>query len=215
MLACRIHAKDDLRIEAYEQQRFGAVVQPSEGEVADYFARWNHDVVGSSRFNLTFEDGRNFLLTSPATYDVITLESIHPKWDAGNASLYSREFYRLCKSRLNPSGFISQWAPLNGMTLQEFKTILRTFSEAFPHASLWFAQPTSYLAATNAILLGSQAPLAIDTERLRAAFFLSMAGLECEPPRPLPHMALSHRPDDWMVRAFAWIWRGRPEPAWS
>jgi spermidine synthase len=139
-------------------------------QATGYFDRWNHGVAGSSRFNLTFEDGRNFLLTSSRGYDVITLESIHPKWDAGNASLYSRDFYRLCKSRLAPGGFVSQWAPLNGMTLPEFKTILRTFSEAFPHASLWFAQPTSYLAATNAILLGSQAPLAIDTERLRAAF---------------------------------------------
>ena len=139
-------------------------------QAAGHFARWNHGVAASSRFNLTFEDGRNFLLTSSRTYDVITLESIHPKWDAGNASLYSRDFYRLCKNHLAPGGFISQWAPLNGMTLAEFKTILKTFSESFPHASLWFAQPTSYLAATNAILLGSQAPLSIDTDRLRAAF---------------------------------------------
>jgi spermidine synthase len=134
-----------------------------------YFARWNHGVANSPRFKLTFEDGRNFMLTSTRSYDVITLESIHPKWDAGNASLYSREFYRLCKSRLGPGGLVSQWAPLNGMTLQEFKTILRTFSEEFPHASLWFVQPTSYLASTNAILLGGQERLAIDTDRLRAA----------------------------------------------
>jgi spermidine synthase len=134
-----------------------------------YFERWNHGIARSPRFKLTFEDGRNFLLTSTRTYDVITLESIHPKWDAGNASLYSREFYRLCKSRLNPGGFVSQWAPLNGMTLQEFKTILRTFSEEFPNASLWFVQPTGYLASTNAILLGGRERLAIDTDRFLAA----------------------------------------------
>jgi spermidine synthase len=135
-----------------------------------YFERWNHGVARSSRFRLTFEDGRNYLLTSPGTYDVITLESIHPKWDAGNASLYSRDFYRLCKSRLGPGGLVSQWAPLNGMTLEEFRTILKTFSEVFPHSSLWFVQPTSYLAATNAILVGSQERLSIGTDRLLAAF---------------------------------------------
>ena len=134
----------------------------------DYFEHWNHGVARSSKLKLPFEDGRNHMLTSPGTYDVITLESIHPKWDAGNAGLYSRDFYRLCKSRLNPGGFISQWAPLNGMTFEEFRTILRTFSEEFPHSSLWFAKPTGYLAASNAILLGSQQPLAIDLDRLLA-----------------------------------------------
>jgi len=47
-------------------------------------------------------------------------------------------------------------------------------------------------------------------ERLRAAVFLWAAGIECEPPKPAPHLGLSHRPDDWMVRAFAWIWSARP-----
>ncbi len=139
-------------------------------QATGHFERWNHGVAQSPRFRINFEDGRNFMLTSTRTYDVITLESIHPKWDAGNASLYSREFYRLCKSRLDRGGFISQWAPLNGMTLREFKTILRTFSEVFPHASLWFVQPTSHLASTNAILLGAQERLSIDTDRFLAAF---------------------------------------------
>jgi len=147
-----------------------AELSPDVARAAAYFDRWNHGVIESSKFEITFEDGRNYLLTSPSTYDVITLESIHPKWDAGNSSLYSRDFYRLCKSRLNPGGFISQWAPLNGMTLAEFRTILRSFSAEFSHSSLWFAKPTGYLAASNAILIGSQTPLSIDADRVLEAF---------------------------------------------
>jgi spermidine synthase len=147
-----------------------AELSPDVAQATGYFEQWNHGVARSPKFRLIFEDGRNFMLTASGTYDVITLESIHPKWDAGNSSLYSREFYRLCKSRLNPGGFVAQWAPLNGLTLEEFRTVLRTFSDEFPHSSLWFAQPASYLAATNAILLGSQERLAIDTDRLLAAF---------------------------------------------
>lgn len=44
-------------------------------------------------------------------------------------------------------------------------------------------------------------------ERLRAALFLSVANIDCEPPTPLPHLSISHRPDEWMVRAFTWIWK--------
>jgi len=46
-------------------------------------------------------------------------------------------------------------------------------------------------------------------ERLRAALFLATAGLECSPPRPLPH-SIAHQPNDWMAKAFAWIWDQRP-----
>jgi hypothetical protein len=49
-------------------------------------------------------------------------------------------------------------------------------------------------------------------ERLRAALFLAACGLECSPPRPQPH-SVAHRPDDWMVKAFAWIWSRRPRPS--
>lgn len=48
-------------------------------------------------------------------------------------------------------------------------------------------------------------------ERLRTALFLSVAGIECDVPRPPPHLRLSHRPDDWMIRAFQWIWDARPQ----
>jgi len=48
-------------------------------------------------------------------------------------------------------------------------------------------------------------------ERLRAAIFLWVAGIECEPPKPALHLSLSHRPDDWMVKTFAWIWDARPK----
>jgi hypothetical protein len=48
-------------------------------------------------------------------------------------------------------------------------------------------------------------------ERLRAGLFLSVSNIDIEPPKPLPHLSLSHRPDDWMVRAFTWIWNSQPQ----
>lgn len=48
-------------------------------------------------------------------------------------------------------------------------------------------------------------------ERLRASIFLCMAGIRCEPPKAPPHLSISHRPDDWMIKAFEWIWDQRPK----
>lgn len=46
-------------------------------------------------------------------------------------------------------------------------------------------------------------------ERLRAALFLSVADVHAEPPKPPLYLASSYQADDWMVRAFTWIWNER------
>jgi hypothetical protein len=48
-------------------------------------------------------------------------------------------------------------------------------------------------------------------ERLRASIFLCVAGIRCEPPKAPPHLSISHKSDDWMVKAFEWIWDQRPK----
>ena len=58
-------------------------------EASSYFTKWNHGIVDSSRFTLHIEDGRNFVLTTPHTYDVISTGIIHPKYNSGNAGSVS------------------------------------------------------------------------------------------------------------------------------
>jgi spermidine synthase len=147
-----------------------AEISPDVVSAADYFAPWNHDVVNSPRFNLYIEDGRNFILTTPQKYDVITTGIIHPKHSAGNAGLYSKDYYEICKSKLNPGGVICQWAPLNGLTVKEFRMILKTFQEVFPKSTLWFAQTFGSWGNVNALLIGTRDELRIDYNRLQMRF---------------------------------------------
>jgi len=139
-------------------------------EAADFFRSWNHDVVHSPRFHLTIEDGRNFVLTAPRTYDVVTAGIIHPKNNAGNAGFYNRDFYEVCKTRLNRGGIVCQWAPLYGLTVDEFKMIIATFLDVFPHASLWFAQSYGQMGNSNALLIGSPEAVEWRYSRLRERF---------------------------------------------
>lgn len=144
-----------------------AEISPDVVKSASYFTKWNHNVVNSSRFNLYIEDGRNFVLTTPQRYDVITTGIIHPKHSAGNASLYSKDYYEICKSKLNEGGIICQWAPLNGLKVNEFKMILKTFQEVFPQSTLWFAQSFGSWGNSNALLIGTQDGLRIDYNKLQ------------------------------------------------
>lgn len=80
-------------------------------DAAHHFDDVNFQPWGDKRFRCAVDDGRHFLATHPRTYDVITMEPSNP-WMAGIASLYTREFLTLCKSRLSPDGLMVQWTHL-------------------------------------------------------------------------------------------------------
>jgi spermidine synthase len=107
------------------------------------FAPFNHDPLNDPRVKLINDDGRNFLLASNKTYDVITVDPIDPD-DAGVTSLYSQEFYALVRAHLNEGGITCQWMTTHYDTA-EYQMLVRTFQAVFPHSSIWQADTTSVL----------------------------------------------------------------------
>lgn len=106
-----------------------------------YFTDINHDVLNDPRANVEFTDGRNKVLASSEKYDVILSDSIHPRF-SGNGSLYTYEYYKLLRNRLNPGGVVSQWLPFYSLTTENFKMIIKSFYEVFPNTSVWFTNST-------------------------------------------------------------------------
>ncbi len=134
---------------------------------ANSFGEWNHNILASPRLKLQIEDGRIALLTDPRKYDVMVTGIIHPKYNPGNAGLYSKDYYELCKSRLNDDGIMCQWIPLNALRESEFKMIIATFQDVFPNTSLWFEELFGGNGNYNAVLVGSRLPLKIDYGRIQ------------------------------------------------
>ena len=64
-----------------------------------------------ARSQIVYDDARHYILTTREKFDVITSDPIHP-WVKGAATLYTQEYFELCKARLNPGGVITQWVPL-------------------------------------------------------------------------------------------------------
>lgn len=77
-------------------------------EAAEYFKKLNRNVLEDPRHRLHVNDGRNFVLIHPETYDVIISEPSNP-WMAGVANLFSYEHYRTMSRRLRPGGMVCQW----------------------------------------------------------------------------------------------------------
>ncbi len=106
-------------------------------------------------------DGRNYLLLSDKSYDLITIDPPPPPWSVGTANLCTKEFYELCKERLRPDGIICQWLPTvhDALSVPQYRMLLRTFMEVFPHTSVW-GSPSNF----GTYLIGTPERLRIDKE---------------------------------------------------
>jgi spermidine synthase len=137
---------------------------PGVIRAAPFFPEVNHRVLTDPRLQVTIDDGRNYLLVTPDTYDVVSVDTLDPK-HAGNGNLYTREFYALSKRVLKPGGIFVQWLPYHQVDNASLKLIARTFQAVYPHATLWLNRFKGY-----ALLLGTLTPLRIDVARLAAHF---------------------------------------------
>ena len=126
-----------------------------------HFGEFNHHVLENPtawNIELVIDDGRNFLLSSRDTYQIITGDATHPT-SADSWVLYTKEFYELCRAHLSADGIMAQWLPFHGLPPDDYQTIVRTFQHVFPHATLWRSNNYS-------IMVGTMQPQAIDWERL-------------------------------------------------
>jgi spermidine synthase len=109
-------------------------------------------VARDPRLNLMAGDGRHFLGTTDRTYDLISCDPTHPI--LGSGSLYTTDYFELCRDHLNPGGMVSQYLPLHKLGDREFRGLIATFGAVFPHSTVW-------LGHYHAVLLGSLEPIEV------------------------------------------------------
>ncbi len=129
---------------------------------AAFFSRENYDCLNDPRFELIEGDGRNHMLLTDETYDVIVSQGSNP-WVAGCVNLFTKEFFTLARDRLDPGGVMGQWVQIYSMTKRDFMLVLNTFHEVFPHVTVWQA------SEGDIVLLGSETPLPRDYDYVRGA----------------------------------------------
>jgi spermidine synthase len=132
----------------------------------EFFGKENNHVLRDPRTSVVYDDARHYILITPEKFDVITTDPIHP-WVKGTSTLYSKEYYELVKSHLNPGGVAAQWLPIYESDEETVKTELATFFSVFPNATVW----SNYLDGDgyDLVLLGSadSAPINVDALQRR------------------------------------------------
>ena len=125
-------------------------IEPAVIVASQYFRQYNHEVLEDPRVRVIPNDARNHLVLYDGTYDVIINEPSNP-WISGVSNLFTQEFLELGRSRLSPDGVFCQWLQIYGMGRDDMRSLLRTFTDAFPHVSVWYA-----LDDSDVLLVGSR-----------------------------------------------------------
>jgi len=131
--------------------------------VARFFGRENHGVLDDPRTRVVIDDVRHYVLTTNEKFDVITSDPIHP-WIKGSATLYTKEYFELCRRRLNPGGVVAQWVPLYQSDLRTVKSEIATFFEAFPEGTIWSNDLIGM--GYDVVMIGQAGPARIDLDEL-------------------------------------------------
>ena len=100
------------------------------------------------RIRFVVGDGRRYVMRSRDRFDVIEADALRPG-SAYSGNLYSREYFDLLRSRLKPGGLAVTWAPTS--------RVQHTFMDVFQH-----------VVEISPMLIGSNQPIAIDAEAIRA-----------------------------------------------
>jgi len=112
---------------------------PSVRDAFGFYFRDAETILRRPGARIIIDDGRRFLIRSPEMFDVITIDPPPPVEASGSGFLYSEEFYRILKNRLNKGGILQQWLP-GGLTLTETVTVTaaaKSITAVFPYVKVF------------------------------------------------------------------------------
>ncbi len=133
--------------------------------VSTYFAEHNFNVIANPKVRVQLDDARHYLMTTREKFDAITSDPLDP-WVKGAAMLYTREFFEVVKSRLNPGGVVTLFVQLYESNTAAVKSEIATFMEAFPNGVVW--GNTQDGRGYDLVLMGTLEPLQINVDAIQA-----------------------------------------------
>jgi len=140
-----------------------AEISPAVVTASALFSKSNRRPLEDPRTRLRVTDAGMLLRSGRERYDVIVSEPSNP-WMAGIGNLFSAEFYGAARERLAPGGLMVQWFHIYEMDDATLRLVLRSFSSAFTHVTLW------YTCSKDILLLGADSPLEPDLAALESRF---------------------------------------------
>ncbi len=132
--------------------------------VAPKFENENYGVINDTRTEVIYDDGRHYINTTKEKFDIITSDPIDP-WIKGSATLYTEEYFTICKKHLNPGGVMTLWIPFYESSSESVKSLVATFFNVFPDGIIW--SNDSLGKGYDAVLFGQNGTTKINVDELQ------------------------------------------------
>ena len=129
--------------------------------VSKYFGAHNYDVVTNPKVHVQIDDARHYILTTDERFDAVTSDPLDP-WVKGAATLYTKEFFEVVKTHLNPGGVVTLFVQLYENNADAVKSEIATFFQAFPNGVVF--GNTNNGAGYDLVLVGQLGTMKIDVD---------------------------------------------------
>lgn len=112
-----------------------------------YLPKHHQGAFDDPRAQLRIGDARALLESAPEKFDVIVLDLADPIEGGPAYKLYTQEFYRMARAKLNPSGLlVTQSGPASPLNHTEAFTVIRkTLDSVFPRTYAYTAYVPSFM----------------------------------------------------------------------
>jgi len=119
-------------------------IEPAIIEASRYFDKYNGKPLEDPRVEVIINDARNYLITADKKYDIIISEPSNP-WMSGCAPLFTQDYFKQIKSKLNSGGLFCMWLQGYSLSLEDYGMIIRTLNTVFGNISIWEGSPADTL----------------------------------------------------------------------
>ncbi len=136
-------------------------LEPAVIKASPYFNAVNHVPEKDPKVSVEINDGRNFMLATAQMFDVIISEPSNP-WQAGVCNLFTKEYFQLCKNRLNDGGVFALWCQIVEVPGQNIRGVLSALGEVFPYCAVMRVDKG------NIVAFASDKPIKFDLEKMRS-----------------------------------------------
>jgi spermidine synthase len=148
-------------------------ISPEVIGASRHFVEENRNVLDDPRVSVVAADARNYVLASNRQWDLIVSEPSNP-WLSGVSNLFTRDFFQMARQKLAPGGIMAQWFHMYGLSPEDLRSVIRSYSDCFAFVSIWHMQ------TGDLVMIGSEQPHAMDLQKLQMALADPQIGPDLE-----------------------------------
>ncbi len=131
-------------------------------QAVPFFAHVNHGLLDRTNAHVVRADAREWIERTNQLFDVVISQPSNP-WVAGNAALFTREFFALVAAHLDQGGIFAQWMHTYAMDDESLAIVVRTLRAVFPHVEVW------QVWTADLLLVASLDPIVATPDRIASA----------------------------------------------